>query len=141
MNDTEKSNIIFDLTDTSNKYKGILFAEIDNQEVDKEMGCLSPKDFCVGIMALIWEDRKGVWHFKMRLKFPSGNKQVATKNFDVEFEKGIKVNETFVLHEIYRMKMINKMWLSNPEGTSEGIIKLIEDADMVESRRILRNDD
>lgn len=132
-------NIIFDLTNINYKYKGVLFAELDNAQIDKEIGnpFPTPKDYLAGIMAIIWVDKKGIWNFKMRIKFPSGSKQVVNKIYDKEFKKGIKVNETYILQDLYKFPMVNKTWLSNPEETGDGILKLIENADMIESINII----
>lgn len=133
------NNIIFDLTNHNNKYKGVLFAEADNAEMDRQMGSHfpTPKSYVAGIMAIIWVDEQGIWRAKMRIKFPSGSKQVVTKNYDEEFKSGVKVNETYILQDFYKFPMINKMWVPNPDETPDGIVKLIKDADMIESIQVV----
>lgn len=137
-----KENIIFDLTRLDYKYKGVLFAEADNAEVDKQMQTPfpTPKNYLAGIMAIIWTDENEVWHTKLRFKFPSGNKQVISHSFDKEFEEGIKVNETYALQYLYKFPMVNKTWLPNPDGTGMGIIDLIKKVDMIESIQIEEKD-
>ena len=47
---TDKSHIIFDLTNSKNNYKGVLFAEMDHVEAGKRLDCPfppPPKDYCV----------------------------------------------------------------------------------------------
>lgn len=136
----EEETVIFNLTREDYLYKGILFAEADNRQMDKEMNnpFVTPKDYVVGVMAIIWVDEKSIWHSKMRLKFPSGNKQVVSANYEKENEEGITVNETLVLQELYRFPMINKTWLPNPDGTPEGIVKLIQDIDMIENIKVVK---
>lgn len=138
----DKSQIIFDLTRLDYKYKGVLFAEADNAEVDKQIGShiRTPKDYVAGIMAIIWTDEKGMWHTKLRFKFPSGNKQVISHSFDKEFEEWVKVNETYALQYLYKFPMVNKRWFPNPEETGMGIVNLIQKADMIESMKIEQND-
>jgi hypothetical protein len=138
MSDEEK--VIFDLTRLDHKYKGVLFAEVDLSQVDKAMNCpfRAPKDYVAGIMALIWEDENGIWKSKTRIKYPSGNKQVFSLEYAKEHAEGIKVNETFILHSLYKFPMINKKWYPNPKETPEGIIELMRDADMIESIKIIQ---
>ena len=129
------SKVIFDLTRTDWIYKGILFAEVDNAAIDKEFNCPfpAPKNFVVGVLGIIYVDEKGIWHGKMRLKFPSGNKQICTRDYDKEFKKNVKVNETYVLNDLYKIPMINTAWYVNPDGSPAGMLKILEETDMIES--------
>ncbi len=128
--------IIFDCTNDQWKYKGIMFAEMDNADVTKIMGGMeAPAGFVAGIMAMIWVDELGIWNWKMRIKFPSGNKQVVSNRFDPK--KHQNLNETYLLKDMYRMPMIHKSWHPNPCGTADGLIKIMEDTDMIESKRIV----
>lgn len=134
-----ESKVIFDVTNPNCIYKGILFAELDFQEMDKQIKCPVPilKDYVAGVMALIWIDEKGIWNAKLRIKFPSGNKQVCHKTYQDEFDKKINVNETYVLNDLYRFPLKNKKWMKNSNGTPEGILKLLKESDMIESLKII----
>ncbi len=132
----EDNSIIFDLTRHDYNYKGVLFAEMDNKAVFAETGMPPPKKWTAGVMAIIWTDEIGCWHSKIRIKFPSGNKQVTSRSFEEEFNEKVNVNETYVLNKIYEIPMVNKIWTKNPDGSPEGIVKIIKDLDMVESMRI-----
>ena len=136
-----KNQVIFVLDRDDYDYKGIFFAEVDLGMTceDFAMGP-APKDYVVGVMGVIWTDEKGCWHGKMRLKFPSGTKQVIESNFEKELKEGINMNETYVLNHMYKLPMINKIWRKNPDGTSEGIVKIMQDLDMVEYSRIVENE-
>ena len=129
----DKSNIIFDLTRQDWNYKGILFAEMDNNVIFGDMPpYMKPlKDYVIGVMSIIWTDEKGIWRQKTRLKFPSGNKQVFEKDY------GQVCNETKVLTDIYRLGLINKTWYPNKDGTCEGILRTLEESDMIESMRVV----
>jgi len=134
------SDVIFDCTRTDWKYKGVLFGEGDNSH--DEVGWMKvPQKYAPGVMAIIWVDEEGTWHHKTRLKFPqSGSKQVFSKNYKKEQQQGIKVNETYVLNDIYKFPMINKTWTPNPSGDSWGIVEIMEKLDMIEHSRIERTD-
>lgn len=133
-----KDNIIFDLTNSSNKYKGVLFAEMDNSAVDKECNAPfpTPKGYVVGVMAVIWTDKNDKWYLTARIKFPSGNKQVIKMDFSKPEYKNININETYVLQELYKLPMINKIWTPNPSGESWGILEIMQKLDMIESSTI-----
>ena len=87
-------------------------------------------------MGIIWVDEDGIWNCKLRLKFPSGNKQFICRKYDQEHAENVNINETYVLSDMNQMPMKNKMWLKNESGTHEGIIELIRNADMIESFRV-----
>jgi hypothetical protein len=129
------SQVIFELTRTDYSYKGVLFAELDNVALQKEMGDPTPmpKDYLIGVMAVIFTDEKGEWHLTARIKFPSGNKQV------IRLQGGKDSNETKMLQELYKMPLIHKRWTKNPDGSPEGILKTIEDLDMIESRMVIKD--
>ncbi|MFA7192373.1 MAG: hypothetical protein WC089_03700 [Candidatus Paceibacterota bacterium] len=128
-----KNDYIFVLDREDYDYKGVLFAEADDLEMG---GPKMPKDYVAGIMGIIWTDEKGQWHAKMRIKFPSGNKQVMTLNFEKEFDEKMNINETYVLNRMYQMPMKNKVWTKNPGGTIPGIVKIVQDLNMVEHSRV-----
>lgn len=133
---TDKSSVIFDLTNSKNTYKGILFAELDNNECIKRMEESfppPPSDYCVGVIGIIWIDEQGVWNAKVTLKLPTGNKQVLSKKYDKEHFMKVNINETYVLNHIYRLPMKKKMWLKNEDGTANGILDLIKKFYMFES--------
>jgi len=136
------SEIIFDLTNPKLIYKGVLFAEGDNSFLDEDWGGPKvPQKYAPGIMAIIWVDEKGTWHHKTRLKFPqSGSKQIYSKNYKKEQQQGIKVNETYILNDIYKLPMINKIWNPNPSGDSWGIVEIVERLAMIEYFRMQRTD-
>lgn len=121
------SQIIFDITRRDWKYKGVLFAEVDNNDLSDEMEP-PPNDWIAGIMLLIWTDENGIWNAKMRIKYPLGNKSVFSRSYD----KDQKVNETSILQEFYNLPMTNKKWYKNEDGTPQGILKIIEDANMID---------
>lgn len=102
----------------------------------KEMGDPTPmpKGYVAGLMAIIFTDEKGEWHLTARIKFPSGNKQV------IRLEGGKDSNETKMLHQLYKMPLIHKTWTKNPDGSPEGILKIVEDLDMIESYQVFEND-
>lgn len=142
MNHIDKSQVIFDVTREDHQYKGVLFAEVDFEKMDKETDCPfpTPKNYIAGVMAIIWVDENGIWNAKMRVKFPSGNKQVVTKFYDKEHKEGISVNETYVLNDLYQLPMVRKNWLKNNDETPWGIVELIKNADMVESMTMMEKD-
>jgi hypothetical protein len=129
------SQIIFDLTRKDYSYKGVLFAELDNKAVQLEMGDPTPmpKGYIAGVMAIIFTNENREWHLTARIKFPSGNKQV------IRLQGGKDSNETKMLHELYKMPLIHKKWTKNPDGTPEGILKIIEDLDMIESLMVIKD--
>lgn len=139
----DKSKIIFDLTNPNFSYKGVLFAEVDDDLVNEQSKCTFPKTStnCAGIMAIIWTDENESWHWKLRIKFPSGNKQVYESIFNLSAEEKELITETHLLDYLYKFPMKNKRWLKNLDGTAEGILKLIEDADMIESRITIKTDE
>lgn len=129
--------VCFNLTEEGCSWKGVFFGEMDNDSVDAQLetpeGFKTPSWYRVGVMALIWTDKSGIWHVRARMKFPGGNKQVIQKSFDPREHSNL--NETKLLQELYELPMVNKRWLPNPSGIPEGIIELIEGADMTESKR------
>ncbi len=132
--------MIFDLTRQDCQYKGVLFAELDNQEVCNTVGMPGrvADDYCVGFMGLIWVDEKGIWNGKFRLKFPSENKQICHKIYDEEAKNNITVNETLVLHDFYRLPLIRKRWYKNESGKPEGILEILKESDMIESMKVYK---
>jgi hypothetical protein len=135
-----ENQIIFDLTNETNNYKGVLFAEGDNSD-DEFRWMNVPQKLAPGVMSIIWVDEEGTWNQKTRLKFPlSGSKQVYSKNYKKEQQQRIKVNETYVLNDIYKFPMINKIWTPNPSGEPRGIIEIMQKIDMIEYSRIEVND-
>lgn len=129
------TEVIFDLSDPDCVWKGVFFGEMDNKAIDNEVQgpIKTPNWYVVGVMALIWTDKDGIWHIRARIKFPSGSKQVIQKSFYPKEHENI--NETRLLQELYTIPIVNKHWYPNPSGTQEGIIELIEKAGMVESMR------
>jgi len=126
------SEVIFDCTNPKHLYKGVLFAEVDNGEVKKEMNSPfpTPKDYVAGVMAIIHVDENGIWHLTARIKFPSGNKQV------IRLQENPPCNETKLLQKFYKIPLVNKIWTPNPSGDSDGILNIIKDLDMIESIQI-----
>lgn len=127
------SEYIFDVSREDWQYKGLLFAEIDNQGVIANYPgeAPPPRGYVAGFMALIWVDESGEWHVKGRFKFPSGNKQTIGKSF------GKECNETKILTSLYQFPFKNKKWYPNKKGTIEGIMEILEESDMIESKRII----
>src|SRR6201999_4259350 len=103
------------------KIKGILSAIADNETMERELQSPFPipKSYVAEIIAIIWTDENLVWQWKMRIKFPSGNKQVVSGNC------GINANETKCLHEIYKLPLTKKNWFPNPNGDIEGLIEIM----------------
>ena len=127
--------VIFDLRRRDYSYKGVLFAELDTNESAREIHFpfAPPKDYICGVMAIVYTDENGNWHLKARIKFPSGNKVA------IPIEGGKDSNEEKMLEQLYRVPMIHKIWTANPDGTPEGIVKIIQDLDMVEYSRIVED--
>lgn len=135
-----KDDIIFDLTRKDWKYKGVLFGEVDNSQLDNCGMPPTPQKFAAGIMAVIWVDEEGTWHHKTRLKFlQSGNKHVFIKNYKKQKQEGVNVNETYVLQDIYKFPLIYKLWTPNPSGEASGMLEILEKLNMIESSRIVTN--
>lgn len=128
---------IFDLTNPDYKYKGILFAEIDNKEVFSDCPFPIPNEsiFHGGIMAVIYVDENQIWRCTIRIKHLSGNKHVLRKEF------GKESNCTSILQTIYNLlPMKNKIWTKNQSETAEGILEIIKGLDMIESFTVLKNE-
>lgn len=131
------SDSIFNFSyDNGWSYKGVLSAEMDKKAVDDFAGGpplmqTFDRKYVVEILGFIWTDEHGEWNMRMRLKFPSGNKQAYGSHY------GKNVNETFVLQDMYRLPMINKNWFSNKEGTLDSLIKLMKQKDLIESIQII----
>lgn len=135
---------IFDITRKDWKYKGIFFAECDNKELSKNSGSffpVLPKDFIIGIMGIIYIDENNIWHSVMRLKFPSGTKQVIRRNYEKKSKENININETYILNDFYKFPMINKKWYKNPTEDIDGMLKIMEDSNMIESKKILSKEE
>lgn len=124
---------IFDCTRTDWQYKGIYDAILDNDAVQKEEPAFNrvAKDYVAELMAIIWVDEKGIWTAKVRIKFPSGNKQVYTLHF------GTECNETKVLMKLWEMPSKDKHWFPNKCGTGQGILKILQDKNMIDSIRVV----
>lgn len=129
----DKEEVIFDFTNPNWKYKGILFANFDTSEMEKEIGFPPPSTFYGGFMAIIWIDENQDWIGKGRMKFSSGNKQIYSKNF------GKKSSETEILQFFYQLPLKDKIWKKNPSEDVIGIIEIIKDLDMIESYKIILN--
>ena len=125
---TEEAKFKIDREDYN--YKGVLIAQTDGSQCLEEMkGCFPaiPEDYFGIVIAIIWTDETGMWHAKMKVEFPSGNKQIVLFKFDEEFNTDIKVNETYILNHIYKIPMKRKKWKRNPEGTATEFKKIIKD--------------
>lgn len=136
MTELDKSNFIFVLDRDDWSYKGILFAEADVAIMFKDSGMPPPpKEWVAGIMMMIWTDENGIWRSRIRFKYPSGNKMVASAEY------GKDSNETKILSEIYsHVPMIYKKWYKNPDGSIEGMLKILEESDMIESKLVFKID-
>lgn len=122
--------------DSGWSYKGVLSADLDKKAAYEFMGGhplpqTFDRKYVVEILGFIWTDEAGEWNMKMRLKFPSGNKQAYGSQY------GKDVNETFVLQDMYRLPMINKNWFSNKDGTLDSLVKLMKEKDLIESIQII----
>lgn len=139
----DKSKIIFDISRDDWNYKGIFFGEIDNVTVDKE--CKppfpTPKEYLVGVMAIIYIDENEIWHLVARMKFPTGNKHVLRRAFIEKKDKDKTINETYCLQYLYKMPMSKKLWTPNPSGKGWDIVKIIQNLDMIESVKIVNLDE
>lgn len=130
----EKTQGIFDLSRTDWDYRGILFAEMDIDEMEKQMRNISPpikQEWIAGLMMIIWIDENKEWNMKCRIKFPSGNKQIMHKNY------GKDCSETKILQELYHIPLKNKVWTRNEVGTSDGMLDIMKNLDMIESIRVV----
>lgn len=129
---TEENYIFRFEKDSGWLYKGVLTAQIDKKAVyeevnDKEMPLKDISTYQVEVLGMIWTDEVGEWNMKMRMKFPSGNKQAFSKKY------GKDSNETFILQDMYKMPMINKRWYKNPTGDLDKLIEIMLKNDLVES--------
>lgn len=121
-------------------YKGVLSAEMDKYAVEDffqlpRQSLTLDKSWIVEILGFIWTDPQGEWHMKIRLKFPSGNKQVFGKSF------GIDSTEEEVLEDIYKLPMVNKRWFQNKVGTVTSLFELLKEKDMIESITVTEIDE
>ena len=120
--------------DDSWKYKGVISGEMDKTAVEDYTGFRTPqaidKKYVVEVIGFIWTDEQDDWHMKLRLKYPSGNKQAFGNSY------GKNASETIVLQDMYRLPMINKHWFKNKDGTLRSLIQLMKDNDLIESIRI-----
>lgn len=135
---------LFEFTRTDYLYKGIFFGELDHLDINKQMGNVIPEiyleAFNTGVMGSIWVDEKGIWHSKVMVRYPSGSTTILGKDYDYAAEKGIKINETYILQHIYQIPMKNKKWYPNPSGDIEGILNIMAKNDMINSFVIQNND-
>ena len=125
----KERDCIFNFTNPDWQYKGVLSAIVDNDSVCKEMG--EPKrmhrKYIAEVIAFVWVDENGIWNFKARIKFPSGNKQTFAG------ELGKDSNEDEAVKTICKMPMKEKYWFPNPKGTVEGLIEVMQENDLIES--------
>lgn len=129
------SDYIFNFSNPNWKYKGVLSAEADYNTLEKEWDIKQPPGYTVYIVAFIWVDEVGDWFFRVRLKFPSGHKQVYGCNM------GKDSNETLCLEEMYRFPMQKKKWIANPSGILDRLLELMKKHDMIESIEFRLRDD
>lgn len=122
---------IFNFTNPDWQYKGVFSGIVDNDAVDKEVNAPfpSPKTYIAEVIAFVWVDEKGIWNFKARIKFPSGNKQTFAGSL------GEDSNEEEAVKAICKMPMKEKHWFSNPEGTVGGLIEVMRVNDLIETIR------
>jgi hypothetical protein len=130
------SENIFEFDDCENTtFKGVLSAEVDNTEMDKQLftpiSMRAPKSYIAEVFGMIWVDKQGEWHMRMRIKFPSGNKQVIGKSY------GKEANETLILHDMYKLPMVNKYWFPNPKGTFMALLEIMKKNDLIESSKVI----
>jgi len=124
-------NVIFDCTRTDWKYKGVLFAEVDEIEMFKEMEP-PPLDWYGGILALIYINENGEWIYKQRIKFSSGNKQMCMKCFGKD-----STENKIIEYMCTALPMKNQIWKKNIKEDGWGIVEIIKDFDMVQSMCIV----
>jgi len=118
-------------------YKGVLSAVMDNKALDAELGLPEemfpvPENWFVEIIGFIWVNEEGIWNMKIRLKYPSGNKQAFGNTY------GKDANETLVLQDMYRLPMVQKYWFKNKDGTLKSLIQLMKDNDLIASIQIIK---
>ena len=125
---------IFNFTNPNWQYKGVFSGILDNDAINKEMNAMfsSPKSFIAEVIAFVWVDEKGIWNFKARVKFPSGNKQTFGRSL------GENSNEEEAVKAICKMPMKEKFWFSNPDGTVEGLIEVMIINDLIESIQMIK---
>lgn len=129
------SDYIFDFSNPKIQVKGALSAVLDNENCIKELQC--PFNIPAGIVeviAFIWVDEHGDWIWRMRLKFPSGNKHAFGLNM------GKDANETKCLQEMYRLPMKEKHWFRNPTGRFEDMIEIMRKNDLIASIQVQVNE-
>lgn len=130
------SETIFEFDDCENTtFKGVLSADLDKGEVEKHFGIRMPqaisRKYVVDVFGMIWVDKQGEWHMRMRLKFPSGNKQAFGSSY------GKDANETLVLHDMYKLPMVNKHWFPNPKGTFMSLLEIMKQNDLIEYAKVI----
>lgn len=133
------SECIFVIDREDYNYRGVLFSELDNETCSSMPDCPHqfPEHYCVGVLALIWTDENGLWHAKVRLKFPSGNKQVYELDFAKEMLEGIQIDEEYILSRICAIPMKHINYRRNKWGTPAGILEILRDSDWVESEKVV----
>ncbi len=118
---------IFNFSNPEWKYKGVFSGVIDNAAVEKGVGApFALLKICiVKIIAFVWVDEKGIWNFRVRIKFPSGNKQTFAGSLgeDSNAEEAVKI--------ICKMPMREKHWFPNPDETLMGLIEVMRVNDLI----------
>lgn len=134
-----RCNVIFDITRRDWKYKGVLLAQVDTEEINKEMNAAfpTPKSYIAGIMGIIWVDERGVWNAKVMVKFPSGNKQVLTRIYEGKQCEGVNINTTYVLQDLYQLPIVNKNWYPNKDESPCGILDILAKTNMIDSYEVV----
>lgn len=126
------SQVIFDLNENC-LYYGVISAHLDFENMGNGWMPM-PKNYLSEVFGLIWKNKENEWNFKYRVKHPTGNKQIFSKNM------GVNSNEEECLNEIYKFPMKNKFYFKNPSGKIDDLLKILEKEDLILSRRTIRNE-
>ena len=126
---------IFEFKEDGSIYHGVFFAELDNQGVLDVMNDTfhePPTDYVAGLMACIWTNNNGKINLKIRIKFPSGNKQV----YEIKLENDETIENA--VNIIRRFPLKKDTWYPNSDGSLHSLLKIINDANMIEWMEVIK---
>lgn len=120
---------IFNFSNPACKIKGIMSAVVDIEEVLKlsDFPFAFRKDFGAEVIGIIWIDENHIWQWKMRIEFPSGNKQV------VYGDCGKNSDEDTCLNEMQKLPMKEFYYFPNAAEDVNGLIEIMKKNDLIKS--------
>ena len=137
-----EKNYIFKLDREDYNYRGILFADLDLKKISLDCPVnFFSSNYETGFMGIIWTDEKGMWHFKGRVKFPSGNKMSTENSYEDEHKEELSLSVQYVLEDMKRLPLINEVWYPNPTGSIDGMIEIMKNSDMIEWMKVEKIND